>query len=62
MRILYIHTLYTPYVAGGAEISLKLLVDGMRARGHDVTVLSLVPDGGLINDWVDGVKVYRAGL
>lgn len=62
MRILYIHALYTPYVAGGAEISLKLLVDGMLARRHEVTVLSLVPDGELSSDWVDGVKVYRAGL
>ncbi len=62
MRILYIHALYTPYVAGGAEISLKLLVDGMRAQGHEVTVLSLAPGEGLRSDWVDGVKVYRAGL
>src|SRR5690606_33932081 len=62
MRILYIHALYTPHVAGGAEISLKLLVDGMRARGHEVSVLSLVPSGDLSSDWVDGVKVYRTGL
>ncbi len=62
MRILYVHTLYTPHIAGGAEISLKLLVEGMRAKGHEVAVLSLKPDGGLSSDWVDGVKVYRAGL
>lgn len=62
MKVLYIHALYAPYVAGGAEISLKLLVDGMHARGHEVVVLSHVPDGGLRSDWVDGVKVYRAGL
>ena len=62
MKILYIHALYAPYVAGGAEISLKLLVEAMQARGHEVAVLSLSPDGGLSSDRVDGVKVYRAGL
>lgn len=62
MKILYIHALYAPYVAGGAEISLKLLVEGMKKRGHDVVVLSMVPTGGLQTDWVDGVEVYRAGL
>lgn len=62
MKILYINALYTPYVAGGAEISLKLIVEGMQANGHEVAVLSLVPEGDLQHDWVDGVKVYRAGL
>jgi len=62
MRILYIHALYAPHIAGGAEISLKLLVEAMQANGHEVAVLSLSPDGGLSSDWVDGVKVYRAGL
>lgn len=62
MKILYINALYSPHVAGGAEISLKLIVEGMQARGHEVVVLSLVPEAGLSRDWVDGVKVYRAGL
>ncbi|MEC3881230.1 glycosyltransferase family 4 protein [Parapedobacter sp. 10938] len=62
MKILYIHALYAPYIAGGAEISLKLLVEGMQAIGHEVSVLSLVPSKGLGSDVVDGVKVYRAGL
>lgn len=62
MKILYIHALYAPHVAGGAEISLKLLVEAMQAAGHEVAVLSLSPEGGLTSDWVDGVKVYRAEL
>lgn len=62
MKILYINALYAPYIAGGAEISLKLIVEGMQAKGHDVAVLSLVPEAGLQSDRVDGVKVYRAGL
>lgn len=62
MKILYINALYSPFVAGGAERSLKLIVEGMQARGHAVVVLSMVPDGGLRREEVDGVPVYRAGL
>ena len=62
MKILYINALYSPYVEGGAELSLKLIVEGMQAKGHEVVVLSLVPEGGLNVEWVDSVKVYRAGL
>jgi len=62
MKILYINALYAPDIAGGAEISLKLIVEGMQAKGHDVSVLCLVPETGLRSDRVDGVRVYRAGL
>lgn len=62
MKILYINALYSPYIKGGAEISLKVLVDGMQARGHEVVVLSLKPEGELVNEMIDGVKVYRAQL
>jgi len=62
MKILYINALYSPLIKGGAEISLKVLVEGMQARGHEVVVLSLKPEEGLIDETIDGVKVYRAGL
>lgn len=62
MKILYINSLYSPLIEGGAEISLKLIVEGMKSLGHEVVVLSLMPEEGLINEQVDGVKVYRAGL
>ena len=62
MKILYINSLYSPLIEGGAEISLKLIVEGMKSRGHEVVVLSLMPENGLINEQVDGVSVYRAGL
>ncbi|WP_353183346.1 glycosyltransferase family 4 protein [Parapedobacter lycopersici] len=62
MKILYINVLYSPYVAGGAEISLKLIAESMQARGHDVAVLSLAPREGIHSEQVDGVRVYRAGL
>ncbi|WPR74578.1 glycosyltransferase family 4 protein [Algoriphagus sp. NG3] len=62
MKILYLNTLYSPLIEGGAEISLKLIVEGMQSLGHEVVVLSLMPDKGLKNEEIDGVKVYRAGL
>lgn len=62
MKILYINSLYSPLIEGGAEISLKLIVEGMKSRGYEVAVLSLVPLGGLDAEEIDGVKVYRAGL
>lgn len=62
MKILYINSLYSPLIEGGAEISLKLIVEGLKSRGHEVVVLSLSPDLGIKEDIVDEVKVYRAGL
>ena len=61
MRILYINTLYAPYIRGGAEITLQTQVEGMRARGHDVAVLTIGPQNeGVIEDAVNGVPVHRA--
>ena len=62
MKILYINSLYSPLIEGGAEISLKLIVEGMKARGYEVAVLSLSPQHGLEVDEVDGIRVYRAGI
>ncbi|WP_192347097.1 glycosyltransferase family 4 protein [Algoriphagus sp. Y33] len=62
MKIVYINSLYSPLIEGGAEISLKLIVEGMKSLGHEVVVLSLMPEKGLKKEQVDGVTVYRAGL
>ena len=62
MKILYINTLYSPYIEGGAEISLKLIVEGMKSLGNQVAVLSLFPGKGMEEEEVNGIKVYRAGL
>ncbi|WP_339758955.1 glycosyltransferase family 4 protein [Algoriphagus aquimarinus] len=62
MKILYINSLYSPLIEGGAEISLKLIVEGMKSLGHEVVVLSLMPEKGMKKELVDGVTVYRAGL
>lgn len=41
MRILMVNNLFFPNIVGGAEISIAQLTNGLRARGHDVKVLSL---------------------
>ncbi len=39
-KILVLNTLYFPYRVGGAERSVQILVEGLRAQGHDVRVLT----------------------
>ncbi|RDK02781.1 glycosyltransferase family 4 protein [Paraburkholderia lacunae] len=60
MKILFINSLYSPHIGGGAEITLQSLVEGLKFRGHQVSVLSTGPNRGLIKDVVNGVSVYRA--
>jgi glycosyltransferase involved in cell wall biosynthesis len=43
MRILVVSNLYPPDVIGGYELSCRQVVDGLRDRGHDVLVLTAVP-------------------
>jgi glycosyltransferase involved in cell wall biosynthesis len=62
MKILFISSLYSPHVGGGAEIILQRTVEGLQQRGCQVSVLVTGPDAGLSTETVNGVKVYRAGL
>lgn len=43
MKILAISNLYPPDVIGGYELCCQQVVDGLRARGHDVRVLTTIP-------------------
>lgn len=62
MKLLFINTLYSPHIGGGAEITLKSLVDGIFAKGYEVSVLTTGPESGITEDEVDGIRVYRAGV
>jgi len=62
MNILFISSLYSPHVGGGAEIILQRTVEGLQQRGWQVSVLVTGPDAGLAVETVNNVKVYRAGL
>lgn len=62
MNILILNIYYFPNIAGGAEVSVKLLAEGLARRGHNVSVVTL--DGkskkNMMNpDLVNGVNVYR---
>jgi len=61
MRILFINTLYEPFIGGGAEIILKDLVEGAYNFGHKVKVLTFW-DKEDKEDIVNGIPVYRAKI
>ncbi len=61
MRILYVNVLYDPFIGGGTEITLKILVEGIRKRGHEVKVLSFW-DQDDKEEIVNEVSVYRAKI
>uniref|UniRef100_UPI002601C0D8 glycosyltransferase n=1 Tax=Thermococcus sp. TaxID=35749 RepID=UPI002601C0D8 len=57
MRFLFVSEYYPPMHMGGAEISLKLLVEGLARLGHDVTVLT--PNYGSPKTSVEETKNLR---
>ncbi|MFM0640729.1 glycosyltransferase family 4 protein [Paraburkholderia metrosideri] len=62
MKILYVNSLYAPHIGGGAEISIGLIASKMQARGHEVIVLATGPTRNLVEEEIDGIRVYRAPL
>lgn len=62
MKILFINTLYSPHIGGGAEVILKSLIEGVAKRGHEVCVLTTCADKGVHTETVDGIKVIRVGI
>ncbi|MEK7102224.1 MAG: glycosyltransferase, partial [Patescibacteria group bacterium] len=64
MRILLITNLYPPHGRGGAEIVVAQEARELRDQGHEVTVLTTRPFGGVSSlaprvSIEDGVNVYR---
>jgi glycosyltransferase involved in cell wall biosynthesis len=62
MKILYLNTLYDPYVVGGAERVLQAQVEAMHQAGHEVAVLSLDREPGMRRATVNGIPIWRAGI
>src|SRR5687768_14191238 len=56
MRLLVVSNLYPPHHLGGYEMACELAVERLRARGHEVRVLT--SDYGLAGPATDG-EVYR---
>jgi D-inositol-3-phosphate glycosyltransferase len=58
MKILFVLEYYTPHI-GGAEVLFKNLGEGLVARGHEVSVVTLrLPDSPAF-EVINGVKVHR---
>lgn len=62
MKILFIHTFYSPDIVGGAEVVLQSLAEGAKSRGIDVAILTTTDKPGLHQDEVNGIRVWRVGL
>ncbi len=62
MNVLFLSSLYSPNIGGGAEIVLQRTVEGLHQRGMNVCVLTTGAKAGLNHDQVKGVTVYRAGV
>ena len=61
MRILFINVLYSPFIVGGAEVTLKNLVEGISDLGHEVKVLSFW-DKDDKEEVMDGIPVHRTKI
>jgi glycosyltransferase involved in cell wall biosynthesis len=62
-KILFINTLYSPHIRGGAEIIFQEQVESFKNKGYGVAVLTTKSGNREINTAiVNGVKVYRAGI
>ena len=60
MKILFLNTFYPPDTGGGAEITLRTLVEGLQRAGHDVVVLRLSGDHSIREETRFGVRVILA--
>jgi glycosyltransferase involved in cell wall biosynthesis len=62
MKVAFVSTLYAPNDSGGAERTVRVLAEGLVARGHQAVVISLAPDGVARDGQLNGVRVYYVPL
>jgi glycosyltransferase involved in cell wall biosynthesis len=62
MKVVFVSTLYHPHAIGGAEVTVRLLAEGLVRAGHRATVVSLSPDGRSWDGEVEGVRTHYLGL
>ncbi len=60
MRVLYFYKDYFP-VLGGIENHVKMLAEGLRARGHDAQVLVTNTGRQSVTETINGVPVVKTG-
>lgn len=61
-KILFINSLFTPYIGGGAEIMFQEQVEGFKQIGYDVVVATTDKIKGLNKEYVNEILVYRVGI
>lgn len=62
MKILFINTLYSPNVVGGAERSVQFLAESLVQEGHEAVVLTTIAGNETKVDSLCGVKIYYIGI
>src|SRR5689334_15592259 len=62
MKVAFVSTLYHPHAIGGAEVTVRLVAEGLVRAGHQATVISLSPDGRSWEGEVAGVRTLYLGL
>jgi glycosyltransferase involved in cell wall biosynthesis len=62
MKVAFVSTLYHPHAIGGAEVTVRLIAEGLVRAGHQATVISLSPDGRTWEGDVAGVRTLYLGL
>lgn len=62
MKIVFANSMYAPEIGGGAEVMLKVMVEGAARVGHDVSVLTAHGGHADRTDVVDGIPVHRLKL
>lgn len=60
MKIVLITSRYYPYITGGAQISNKILVEGIKRRNIDIEVISLGEKNNIEN--INNIKITRLYL
>jgi len=56
MKILFINSLYTPHILGGAERSVQFMAEGLKELGHDTAVITTGPEDK--REEINGVVVH----
>lgn len=57
MKILFLTALYDPYIGGGAEISNKILIEGLKKKELDIEIITLGENESL--EEKEGIKIRR---
>ena len=61
MKILFIASLYDPYIAGGAEKTIQEQAQALKKSNKRVSVLTLGPHPGIIREEKGDINVWRIG-